>query len=245
MSDPIPVKRALVTGGSRGIGRAICLELAREGYMVAINYRSDDQGAAETLRLIRETGGEGQPCRFDVSDTEASAAAIEALLADGAGIEVLVNNAGVNADSLFLMMPRDGWDRVIRTTLDGFYNTTKPVLERMIRQRRGAIVSIASVAGLVANRGQVNYSAAKAGLIGASRTLAAEVARLGVRVNVVAPGLIQTDMIAAAPVARIKDLIPMARIGQPEEVARVVRFLCGPDASYITGQTIAVNGGMC
>ena len=245
MSDPIPVKRALVTGGSRGIGRAICLELAREGYAVAVNYRSDDQGAAETLRLIRETGGEGQPCRFDVSDPEASEAAVEALLADGAGIEVLVNNAGVNADSLFLMMPRDGWDRVIRTTLDGFYNTTKPVLERMIRQRRGAIVSIASVAGLVANRGQVNYSAAKAGLIGASRTLAAEVARMGVRVNVVAPGLIQTDMIAAAPVARIQDLIPMARIGQPEEVARVVRFLCGPDASYITGQTIAVNGGMC
>jgi 3-oxoacyl-[acyl-carrier protein] reductase len=183
--------------------------------------------------------------QFDVTDAEASAAAIDALLADGPDIEALVNNAGINADSLFVMMPRDGWDRVIRTSLDGFYNTTKPVLEKMIRRRRGAVVSIASVAGLVANRGQANYAAAKAGLIGASRSVAAEVARLGIRVNVVAPGLIQTDMIAAAPVARIKDLIPMARVGRPEEVARVVRFLCGPDASYITGQTIAVNGGLC
>ena len=237
--------RALVTGGSRGIGRAICLEMARAGYAVAINYRSDAGGAGETLKLIREAGGSGQLCRFDVTDPETSTAAIRALLADGLGIEILVNNAGINADSLFVMMPWDGWDRVIRTTLDGFYNTTKPVLEKMIRQRRGAIVSIASVAGLVANRGQANYAAAKAGLIGASRTLAAEVARLGIRVNVVAPGLIQTDMIATAPVAKIKELIPMARIGRPEEVARVVRFLCGPDASYITGQTIAVNGGLC
>ena len=245
MNDVIPVGRVLVTGGSRGIGRAICLEMVRAGYTVAINYRSDAQGAAETLKRIRDIGGTGQLCPFDVTDPEASTTAIEALLADGAGIEALVNNAGINADSLFVMMPRDGWDRVIRTTLDGFYNTTKPVLEKMIRQRRGAIVSIASVAGLVANRGQANYAAAKAGLIGASRTVAAEVARLGIRVNVVAPGLIQTDMIAAAPVAKIKDLIPMARIGRPEEVARAVRFLCGPDASYITGQTLAVNGGLC
>jgi 3-oxoacyl-[acyl-carrier protein] reductase len=237
--------RVLVTGGSRGIGRAICLEMARAGYTVAVNYRSDARGADETVNMIRKVGGFGQLVPFDVTDPEASAAAIEALLADGTGIEALVNNAGVNADSLFVMMPREAWDRVIRITLDGFYNTTKPVLETMIRQRRGAVVSIASVAALVANRGQANYAAAKAGLIGASRSVAAEVARLGIRVNVVAPGLIETGMIAAAPVARIKDLIPMARVGQPEEVARVVRFLCGPDASYITGQTIAVNGGLC
>jgi len=245
MSNQAPAGRALVTGGSRGIGRAICLEMARVGYTVAVNYRADETGAAETLDMIRATGGTGCLSRFDVTDAAASAAAIEALLADGAGIEALVNNAGVNADALFVMMSRDAWDRVIRTSLDGFYNTTKPVLEAMIRRRRGAVVSIASVAGLVANRGQANYAAAKAGLIGASRTVAAEVARLGIRVNVVAPGLIQTDMIAAAPVAKIKELIPMARIGRPEEVARVVRFLCGPDASYITGQTIAVNGGLC
>jgi 3-oxoacyl-[acyl-carrier protein] reductase len=238
-------RRVLVTGGSRGIGRAICLEMARAGYTVAINYRNDARGAGETLQMVEAMGGSGRLCPFDVTDADASAAAVEALLADGAGIEALVNNAGVNADSLFVMMPREGWDRVLRTSLDGFYNTTKPVLERMIRQRRGTVVSIASVAGLVANRGQANYAAAKAGLIGASRTVAAEVARLGIRVNVVAPGLIDAGMIASAPVARIKDLIPMARIGRPEEVARVVRFLCGPDASYITGQTIAVNGGLC
>jgi 3-oxoacyl-[acyl-carrier protein] reductase len=142
------------------------------------------------------------------------------------------------------MMSKKGWDRVIRTTLDGFYNVTKPVLEKMVRQKSGSIVSIASVSGLMANRGQSNYAAAKAGLIGASRTVAAEVARLGVRVNVVAPGLIDTEMLAEAPKHDIKKIIPMGRIGQPEEVARVVAFLCSDDASYITGQVIGVNGGM-
>ena len=134
---------------------------------------------------------------------------------------------------------------MVDTTLDGFYNVTRPIIEKMIRQRRGCVVSIASVSGLVANRGQANYSAAKAGLIGASRSLAAEVARLGIRVNVVAPGLIQTDMIKDLPLSNIKAMIPMARVGKPEEVARVVRFLCSDDASYISGQTIGVNGGMC
>ncbi len=245
MSGNAPSGRALVTGGSRGIGRAVCLEMARAGYEVVVNYRSDEAGAVETLEMIRRIGGAGCLSCFDVTDAAATTAAIDALLADGGGIEALVNNAGVNADALFVMMSREAWDRVIRTGLDGFYNTTKPVLENMIRRRGGSVVSIASVAALVANRGQANYAAAKAGLIAASRTVAAEVARLGIRVNVVAPGLIDTGMIAAAPVARIKELIPMARIGQPEEVAKVVRFLCGPDASYITGQTIAVNGGLC
>jgi 3-oxoacyl-[acyl-carrier protein] reductase len=134
---------------------------------------------------------------------------------------------------------------VVDTTLDGFYNVTRPIIEKMIRQRRGSVVSIASASGLVANRGQANYSAAKAGLIGASRSLAAEVARLGIRVNVVAPGLIETDMIKDLPLTHIKAMIPMARVGKPEEVARVVRFLCSDDASYISGQTISVNGGMC
>jgi 3-oxoacyl-[acyl-carrier protein] reductase len=194
---------------------------------------------------VRQLGGNGRIIGFDVRDPEGSQQAIQTLLADVDSLDVLVNNAGVTADGLFLMMSRENWKKVVDTTLDGFYNVTRPVIERMIRQRRGHVVSIASVSGLVANRGQANYSAAKAGLIGASRSLAAEVARLGIRVNVVAPGLIQTDMIKDLPLTNIKAMIPMARVGKPEEVARVVRFLCSEDASYISGQVIGVNGGMC
>ena len=155
-----------------------------------------------------------------------------------------MNNAGRVADELFVMMTPDKWRSVIDVTLQGFYNVTHPVLEKMVVHKKGAIVSIASVAGIMGNRGQSNYAAAKAGLIGASRSVAAEVARLGIRVNVVAPGLIDTDMIKDAPVQRIKSIIPMARVGKVEEVAKVVRFLCSEDASYITGQVISVNGGM-
>ena len=155
-----------------------------------------------------------------------------------------MNNAGITADGLFLMMPRRDWDAVIDTSLGGFYNMTKPVLRKMLAGRSGSIVSLASVSALVGNRGQANYAAAKAGLIAASRVLASEVARLGIRVNVVAPGLIDTEMIKNAPVEHIKQMIPMGRIGRPEEVAKVVRFLCSDDASYITGQVISVNGGM-
>ena len=159
-------------------------------------------------------------------------------------IDALINNAGVTADNLFLMMPEAEWDSVIGTTLKGFYNMTKPVLKRMLRQKKGSIVSISSVAGLIGNKGQANYAAAKAGLIGASRSIASEVAKKGIRINVVAPGLIETDMIKDAPVEMITNIIPMGRIGKPEEVAAVVRFLCSDDASYITGQVISVNGGM-
>ncbi|MCB2145515.1 MAG: 3-oxoacyl-ACP reductase FabG [Deltaproteobacteria bacterium] len=236
---------ALVTGGSKGIGRAICVELGRSGYDVAVNYRSDEKGALETLKLVNDQGGGGRVLGFDVRDAQDSRQAIETLLDDVDSLDVLVNNAGVTADGLFLMMSRDNWKKVVDTTLDGFYHVTRPVIEKMIRQRRGCVVSIASVSGLVGNRGQTNYSAAKAGLIGASRSLAAEVARLGIRVNVVAPGLIQTDMIKDLPLTNVKAMIPMARVGRPEEVARVVRFLCSDDASYISGQTIGVNGGMC
>lgn len=244
MTEPTHGPTALVTGASRGIGRAISVELSRAGYFVIVNYKSNADAAGKTLDLIREAGGNGECAAFDVSDAAACAGALDGILPRFATLDVLVNNAGIAADQLFILMPEADWDAVVNTTLKGFYNVTKPVLQKMIPKKRGAVVSIASVSGLMGNRGQANYSAAKAGLIGASRAVAAEVARLGIRVNVVAPGLIETDMIEKAPVREIKALIPMARIGKPEEVARVVRFLCSEDASYITGQVISVNGGM-
>jgi 3-oxoacyl-[acyl-carrier protein] reductase len=201
--------------------------------------------AAQTLKLLQDAGGSGDLAKFDVASSSETKDNIARIVECHGKIHVLVNNAGVNADGLFLLLGEDEWDSVINTTLKGFYNMTKPVLREMIRNKCGSIVSVSSVSALMPNRGQTNYAAAKAGLIGASRSLAMEVARFGVRVNVVAPGLIETDMIKDAPVAEIKKAIPMARVGRPEEVARVIRFLCSDDASYITGQTISINGGMC
>lgn len=244
MSQKPDTKTAVITGASRGIGRAIAIELATQGYYTFINYHSDKDGAAHTLEQVRAAGSQGEIMQFDVADREQSKAAIDSIVDRCETIDVLVNNAGIVDDGLFIMMKEESWDKVIRTSLDGFYNMTKPILKRMVRQKRGAIVSIASLSGLAGNRGQANYSAAKAGLIGASRSVAAEVARLGIRINVVAPGLIETDMTKDLPLANIKTMIPMARVGQPEEVARVVKFLCSEDASYITGQVISVNGGM-
>jgi 3-oxoacyl-[acyl-carrier protein] reductase len=238
-------KLAIITGAGRGIGRATALEMAGAGYFVIINYKSNAEAAAQTLNLVRAAGGDGEILQFDVTDSAAVKDNIAGIVERHGRINVLVNNAGISADGLFLLLGEDEWDNVINTTLKGFYNMTKPVLREMIKNKEGSIVSVSSVSALMPNRGQANYAAAKAGIIGASRSLAAEVARFGVRVNVVAPGLIETDMIKDAPIAEIKKAIPMARLGQPQEVARVIRFLCSDDASYITGQTISINGGMC
>jgi 3-oxoacyl-[acyl-carrier protein] reductase len=236
-------KTALVSGGSRGIGRAICVELARAGYHVVVNYRADAAAGAETVRLVRETQGDAELLQCDVRDTEQTARCLTELTARR-DVDVLINNAGVTAQGLFVMMERAAWDRVLGTSLDGFYNLTRPVLKGMIRRRSGAIVSISSVSALIPNRGQTNYSAAKAALIAASRSLAAEVGRLGIRVNVVAPGLIDTDMTKDLSFPDVKQLIPVGRLGRPEEVAKVVRFLCSEEASYVTGAVVPVTGGM-
>lgn len=241
MTEP---KIAIVTGGSRGIGRAIAIELAANGYRTIITYKANDEAAAETLRRIGEAGGSGEAVKFDVGNTAEAEGAVGELVGRLDRIDALVNNAGMTADGLFLMMTRRDWDAVIDTSLHGFYNMTKPVLRKMLRRKSGSIVSLSSVSALVGNRGQANYAAAKAGIIAASRVLSSEVARLGIRVNVVAPGAIDTDMVRDAPLEHIKQVIPMGRIGKPEEVAKVVRFLCSDDASYITGQVISVNGGM-
>ncbi|BBO81604.1 beta-ketoacyl-ACP reductase [Desulfosarcina ovata subsp. sediminis] len=242
--NPTDTPVALVTGASKGIGQAICIEMARSGYHVIVNYLSDREGAEATLAAVRAQGGDGACMGFNVADETETRAAVEKILSTHRRVDALINNAGRVADELFVMMTPDKWRSVIDITLQGFYNVTRPVLEKMIVRKSGSIVSIASVAGIMGNRGQANYAAAKAGLIGASRSVAAEVARLGIRVNVVAPGLIRTGMIKDAPIQRIKSIIPMARLGEPEEVGRVVRFLCSDDASYITGQVISVNGGM-
>jgi len=235
---------ALVTGASRGIGRAVALELSRDGYHVVVNFRSNEAKADETVALIQAGGGSAEKLRFDVADFAESQRCIEELIARRPSLDVLVNNAGITADNLFLLMSEGDWNSVVSTNLNGFYNVTRPVIKAMMKAHRGSVVSMSSLSALVGNRGQTNYSAAKAGLIAASRSLAAEVARLGIRINVVAPGLIRTDMTKDLPQERIREMIPMRRVGEPEEVARVVCFLCSPDSSYITGQVISVNGGM-
>jgi 3-oxoacyl-[acyl-carrier protein] reductase len=238
-------KVAIVTGASRGIGRATAIEMAKTGYFVIINFKSNESAAQETLNLVRSAGGDGEISQFDVADNAQTKDAVKTIIEHHKNIQVLVNNAGITADGLFMLLGEDEWDSVINTSLKGFYNMTKPVLREMVRKKRGSIISVSSLSALMPNRGQSNYSAAKAGIIAASRSLATEVARFGIRVNVVAPGLIETDMVKEAPVEQIKQIVPMARLGKPEEVANVIRFLCSDDASYITGQVIGINGGIC
>lgn len=234
---------ALVTGASRGIGRAIAERLALRGHHVLVNYRAQAAAAEETLRAIESAGGSAELVPFDVTQREEVLAAL-ARVGKNHRIEILVNNAGVVADAPFPALGEDAWSRVTRTTLDGFYNVTQPLVLEMVRGRYGRIVNIASVSGLVGNRGQVNYSAAKAGLIGATRSLALELAKRKITVNAVAPGLIDTDMLAGADLDEMKKRIPMQRLGRAEEVAALVDFLVSDEAAYITGQVIGVNGGL-
>lgn len=235
---------ALVTGASRGIGRAIAIALAADGCHVLINFRNRQPDAEAVLTHIEQHGGSAALCPFDVTDATACEQAITAAIQKHQRLDVLVNNAGIRQDSLFVFMSPEQWAQVITTNLNSFFNVTKPVAKQMALQRRGRMLSIASTAGQTGSEGQANYSAAKAGLIGASRSLAREVAKRGVTVNVLAPGYIETDMTSALPREQLLAQIPAGRLGQPEEVAAAAVFLCSPAASYITGAVLNVNGGI-
>ena len=240
------MKYALVTGGSRGIGRACCLELCKMGYPVLINYNSNIAAANATLEQVKSLGGSGDVLQFDVADRAQTANALEGWLAknEGVVIEVIINNAGIRKDNLMALMPPEEWQTVLDIHLGGFYNVTAPLLKHLVRNRYGRIVNVVSLSGLKGMPGQTNYSAAKAGVIGASKSLAQELGRRKITVNCVAPGFIKTDMTEDIDEGQFKTLIPMRRFGTAEEVAKAVAFLASKDASYITGEVISVNGGL-
>lgn len=241
------MKYALVTGGSRGIGRAVCLQLAKDGFAILINYRSAEQKAIEVKQLIEAEGGVAELLPFDVSDKGATHTALEAWAAAHGKddyIDVLVNNAGMRSDAVLLFMEDAQWHNVINTTLDGFYHVTQPVLKRMARKRHGRIINMASVSGIKGLPGQCNYSAAKGALIATTKALALEVANRNITVNAIAPGFIATDMTEGLDEESLKQGIPMGRFGSAEEVAHLVSFLASEHSSYITGEVISINGGL-
>ena len=240
------MRYALVTGGSRGIGRNVCFKLAQMGFTVIINYVSNEAEAQKTLEEVKNLGGDGELLKFNVMDREACTQAISQWEQTHPGefIEVLVNNAGIRRDSLLMRMSEDDWDSVIGTHLGGFYNVTRHVVRQMLSKRKGRIINMASLSGLKGVPGQANYAAAKGGLIAATRSLANEVGRKGITVNAVAPGFIRTDMTEDLNQAELAKMIPLNRFGEAEEVADLVAFLASDKAAYITGECISINGGL-
>lgn len=240
------MRYALVTGAARGIGKAIAAKLAEMGYNVLVNFRSNIEAAQATVREIKERGGEAELLKFDVSDRVETEGALAEWKSrnDGATIEVLVNNAGIRKDNLLIWMEAEEWNDVINTNLNGFYNVTRIIVKEMLVKRYGRIINVVSLSGIKGLPGQTNYSAAKGGVIAATKALAQEVAKRGVTVNGVAPGFIQSDMTADLDEALLKKQIPADRFGKPEEVASLVGFLASKEASYITGEIISINGGL-
>ena len=236
-------KVALITGASRGIGKACAIELAKAGYDIAVNYAGNDEAANKTIEELKALGVDAQAFKFDVSNQEEAAKGVEEVLAKFARIDVLVNNAGITRDGLFMRMSAENWDAVINTNLSSAFYVSQPVVKIMMKQRSGSIVNMSSVVGVSGNAGQANYSAAKAGLIGLTKTLAKELGSRGIRVNAVAPGFINTDMTKDLDTSKFLDFIPLKRLGEVEDIAKTVKFLAA-DSDYITGQVIEVDGGL-
>jgi len=238
-------KSVLVTGSSRGIGKAIALRLARDGYQVVVHCRSRREEADAVAAQIVDAGGAARVLQFDIGEREAAAAALLADIGEHGCYYGVVCNAGVARDTAFPAMTGEEWDQVLGTNLDGFFNVLNPLVMPMVQRRKaGRIVTMASVSGLIGNRGQVNYSAAKAGIIGATKALALELAKRDITVNCVAPGLIETEMLAEVPLDEALKLVPARRVGRPEEVAAAVSYLMSEDAGYVTRQVLSVNGGL-